>query len=174
MKLKFAAALAALTLSGAAMAANTSITVTVPDILDTLELGYTIGERTVLPGDSFTDYYKFSIGATSDVFGSVVSAKTVNAKKVIVKDLAFDSISLTGTSFSGSRASETPLTDFLFSNLSEGSYIITLMGHATASLGGSYHGELIASPAVPEPATLVLTLAGISAVGLIARRRKVI
>ena len=174
MKLKFAAAAIAMALSGAAMAADTSVTVTVPDALDSLDLGFLIQAREVAAGDSFTDYYKFSITSSSDVFGSVVSAKTVNKSKVVVKDVAFDSITLTGTSFAGTKLNETVLTDFLFSNLNEGSYILKVLGHATASLGGSYHGELLASPAVPEAGSLALTLAGVGVVGVLARRRKAV
>lgn len=171
MKLKFAAVVAALALSGTAMAANTSITVTVPDILDTLDTGFTIQARSVAAGDSFTDFYKFVLGSSSDVYGGVASAKAT-LRNVVTKDIAFDAITLTGTTFAGTRASEGTLPEFLFSNLAEGSYTLKVTGHATGTLGGSYHGELLAAAAVPEPEVLAMALAGVGVVGALARRRK--
>jgi hypothetical protein len=175
MKSTFVAALFALAVSGSAVAA-TSVTITVPDILDSLELGYTIQTREILAGDSFTDYYKFSLSGDSDVYGNVASAtvkKRVNQVSVVVKDVVFDSITLTGTSFSGTMLNEDVTPDFLFSNLSEGSYILTVVGHATGTLGGSYHGELLASPSlVPEADSMALALAGLGIVSSLSRRRK--
>jgi hypothetical protein len=56
--------------------------------------------------------------------------------------------------------------------LMAGNYTFTVTGNASGSKGGSWGGQLnlVAVP-VPEPETYALLLAGLGAVGFIARRR---
>lgn len=68
--------------------------------------------------------------------------------------------------------------EFSALNVKPGQYTLTIFG---TSLGGSFGGNINVSgspltgpaiPAIPEPSTYALLLAGIGAVALVARRRK--
>jgi hypothetical protein len=70
----------------------------------------------------------------------------------------------------------TPVGD-TFSNLAAGSYMVKLSGNLTepftnTSYLGVYGGGFDIKAAVPEPQTYALMLAGLLAVGYVARRRK--
>jgi hypothetical protein len=164
-------ALAALSLIGSANATQTSVVVSIPGTL-TDSSAFTMPTRSVDVGDSFVDYYAFSVGGTSiDVFGAVASANVVY-KNVVQKNVVFDKIELiTPTTVNAGLPSEDPLPQFLFSKLTEGRYAIKVEGHAVGSQGGSYYGELMTA-SVPEPEAAMLVLAGLGVMGALARRRR--
>jgi hypothetical protein len=60
---------------------------------------------------------------------------------------------------------------FAVDNLSDGLHTITVQGLGGSPNGG-FNGLVVLTPAVPEPQTLALMLAGLGAVGFLARRRK--
>ncbi len=165
----------AMTLGSSAWAATTSVSINFSTPLNTLpsasvQLPEPNFARTVAAGDSFLDTYFFSLTETSDVFGGV-SSPLAFFKGLTVKGLAFDGITLAAVGGANS-ASSSPLPSFTFEGLTAGNYQLTIAGHAIGSQGGSYIGELAATPAVPEPGSIALTLSGLALVGAIARRKK--
>ena len=91
-----------------------------------------------------------------------------------LKGVAFDSITLAAVGAVGgaTSASSSALPSFTFEGLTAGNYQLTIAGHAIGSQGGSYIGELAATPAVPEPGTTALALTGLALVGAMGRRKK--
>lgn len=165
----------AMTLGSSAWAATTSVSINFSTPLNTLpsasvQLPEPNFARTVVAGDSFLDTYFFSLTETSDVFGGV-SSPLAFFKGLTVKGVAFDSITLAAVG-GATSASSSALPSFTFEGLTAGNYQLTIAGHAIGSQGGSYIGELAATPAVPEPGTIALTLSGLALVGAIARRKQ--
>jgi len=165
----------AMTLGSSAWAATTSVSINFSTPLNTLpsasvQLPEPNFARTVVAGDSFLDTYFFSLTETSDVFGGV-SSPLAFFKGLTVKGVAFDSITLAAVG-GATSASSSALPSFTFEGLTAGNYQLTIAGHAIGSQGGSYIGELAATPAVPEPGSIALTLSGLALVGAIARRKK--
>lgn len=179
MFVKFMGAFALTTLTAlvdttsSAWAVTTSVSIGYATALDQLpsasvQLPEPGNARVVAAGDDFIDTYFFSLTQTSDVFGSF-SSPLATFKGLTVKGLAFDGITL--ALVGGATIGNTSLPTFAFEGLSAGNYALTLRGRAIGSQGGSYIGEVAVLPAVPEPATIALTLSGLALVGALARRK---
>lgn len=118
-------------------------------------------KSTSLPGGaSFLDSFTFSIGGKSDVTGSVSEF--------------FGSVSFAGISIDGlvpTLITTTPTgVGFSFSGLAAGSHTLYVAGSIPKG-GSAYIGSVYATPAVPEPESLALVLAGLGMAGSLARRR---
>jgi MYXO-CTERM domain-containing protein len=117
---------------------------------------------------SFTDHYTFTLNAPS---GAVGTAFVVDWGSL---DLSLTSVAL--SSSSGLIASDSTPNTFAFSNLGAGTYDLGISGTLKALPGplgfAQYSGSIhsVAS-AAPEPEALGMALAGLLAVGLLARRR---
>jgi hypothetical protein len=122
-------------------------------------------------GASFLDIYTFDVASTSTVGISFSSPNNGS------KNLTFSSFGLyangastplfsapiqVGQFFDGSGITQ---------NLTAGHYSFRIGGDVSGLKGGSYSGTVNVSP-VPEPETWGMTLSGLAAVGLLARRRK--
>ncbi len=180
MKLKFAAALAAVAASSAVMAANpasinVSATLEVSSDLPSFSF-YQVETRKVDANKTFKDFYNFHLDALSDVSFSVVSDALYNVPgNVLLKGLVFDSITLTSPELfagTGSISLGGMHASVAFANLLAGDYTVTVKGHAVGVAGGSYYGDLGVTGAVPEPESMALALAGLGVIGMLARRRK--
>lgn len=180
MKLKFAAALAALATSTAVLAGNpasVTIDLTLEASADLPDYAFaSIDTRKVDPTKSFNDYYNFHLDGLSDVTFSAISDQLFNtAGNVLLKAVAFDSIKLSGPNDfhgTGTISGAPSSASFGFKNLTAGDYTITLLGHAVGKAGGSYSGDLGVTAAVPEPESMALALAGLGVISMLARRRK--
>lgn len=114
---------------------------------------------------SFNDAFTFSLANPGTSLGGVFSFDLGTFLNITGLN-----VSLSGGGFS---ASDSDLSDgFFFAGVPSGSFTFTVAGLANGLSGGAYQGSIgaVTSP-VPEPAALVLALAGIGVLGLVRRRR---
>lgn len=116
----------------------------------------------------FTDIYTFEIFSQSYVNASVTSV--LNG----AQDIDFVAMYLTGPSgvFSFDSLLSDPVETWSLAtpSLNAGTYTLSLIGLNSAGVA-SYGGNIAVS-AVPEPETYAMLLAGIGAIGFLARRRR--
>lgn len=124
----------------------------------------------------FTDYYTFSLGSESSVFGASISYDSW------LQDIKLTSVSLqswTGSSWSNWGGKDLTPSAFSFSGLGGGQYRLAVAGNVAFQFDlsdpfrpASYQGTIrsIAAPA-PEPGALGMALLGLLGVSFAAMRR---
>jgi hypothetical protein len=157
MKLKMLVAAASLVAAGSALAGAPALP------------GGDLGALTATPalflsqgasfaGGTIADSFTFSVGANSDLIGSI-GGFGATFSSVLIDGVA-TTLTATTTGYG-----------FSFDNLTAGSHTLKVNG-AFPSLY-TYIGSVYATPsAVPEPESLALIFAGLGVVGLVARRRQ--
>lgn len=123
---------------------------------------------------AFTDTYSFTLASSTYLINAVAGSTASGTQ-----DLDFSSVLIqnaggsTVTTFAGNLGSDVievySLSNYL---LAPGNYELVVSGVNSATQA-SYSGNIALSAApVPEPETYALMLAGLSAIGFMARRRK--
>lgn len=120
----------------------------------------------------FVDDYSFDVSLPGDASATAIAGFT---------KWSFNAIFSQAFIYAAGDVTKTHLADSPFSvpnpsplvgltaTLGKGSYVLELVGYAAD--GGSYGGTL-SVPAVPEPETYAMFLAGLGVMGAIVRRRK--
>ncbi len=121
--------------------------------------------RTVT-GAIFSDTYWFSIMDPGSISGLAVSFETAPFFGIA----NFTAELYSGTTLLGSIVGPTAST---FTSLAAGTYSLNVFGNPSGQFGGGYAGFVAGVTApVPEPETYAMMLAGLAAVGFLARRRQ--
>ena len=129
----------------------------------------------------FTDTYTFSLAAHSLVSADATSNATLIIPNISIAEIIGFGASIDATPLSLSSIT-TPLgpnfsqqvTKLLTSppiDLSAGSHTLTIFGTGTTLGAAPYSGNIFATH-VPEPESYVMMLAGLGALGFLARRRR--
>jgi len=185
-KLALAAAVALLAASGAQAAQEDSVfllvnsTENVPgvftgtyavDSVSTDINGNAVGPR--VAGDTFVDDFLLEINDAQDV-SFFVAANGAKSGRKVIPGVTFAGFVL--TDLTGATVFD-PIDFDLEAHsigadwtLQSGTYDLELWGSINAD-GGNYSGELDTAP-VPEPTGWALMMAGLGAMGMLARRRK--
>lgn len=161
MKLNLILAAASVMLAGAASA---GVVVYPDDTLGTLSpipaLYGDLKSTSKAGGATFSDDFSFDLSATSKVIGSVGS---------LFGTVSFSSALIDGTALT---LGATPTGyGFSLTSLAAGTHTLTIEGSYPKG-GHAYIGSLYATPAVPEPASLALALAGLGIMGTVVKRRQ--
>jgi len=168
MKLKFVAAAVALSLTSLV-----STAATMP--LDPLSPSASFSNTVT---GAFMDTWTFNLGTLSAVAASVtnveVSFGSFTAGGISGFEAWLNGTQLFGpTSMVGPISGVTVKTQVLAGGtaLPAGMYSLMVKGTGITGMNASYGGNIVATP-VPEPETYAMMLAGLAALGFLARRRK--
>jgi hypothetical protein len=124
-----------------------------------------------LKNKTFLDTYNFNFTGLSDLDAAVTSIATSTKLDLDITSFnLYAGNSLIASGLSGSTG-KIDLRTITETSLGGGQYSLQVGGKILGTLGGSYGGNINVSP-VPEPETWGMMVAGIGALGFMARRRK--
>lgn len=163
MKLKFIAAAALMAVGSASFAANVSES----SFIDGAAFVYTFSASGIAPNQTL---FSFSLDASDMDFTTFF---TPGGQYSVTGDISGSKYSISSVKLDGMAWSPTSGSDInLGTKLVGPSSVLTVdvVGTKTAP-GANFSGSLILTP-VPEPETYAMMLAGLAALGFLARRRQ--
>jgi len=167
MKISIKSAVASLLFVGAGFVAQTA---SAANVSNTYNITFP-NSFAVISGDfsgkgtTFTDFYKFTVGA-SDLDAGFYA----NQGKVVGLDITKFDLVLSGGGLVASSTGGGGSFNIASTLLAPGSYVLEIAGKVTGTTSGNYNGTLNVSP-VPEPETYGMLLGGLALVGVVARRK---
>ncbi|MDC8774169.1 FxDxF family PEP-CTERM protein [Paucibacter sp. hw8] len=130
-----------------------------------------------ISGTSFTDVVvgQITVASLSDIVGNFFAAESVTFPAPFAGTYTLDKVTFTSSSVGSLVDLDASAVGFKFQNVAAGVYTVKASG--TLDLSGEFKkaafiGAEYNVTAVPEPTTYALLLAGLGAVGFVARRRK--
>ena len=124
------------------------------------------------PTGMFVDTYTFTLADTSWLIAGQASTTKVGSQDLDITSILIKSGGATVGSFAANAGSNDAVENYSLAQLllAPGAYSLVVSG-MNSDAKASYSGN-VAVAAIPEPETYALMLAGLAAVGFIARRRK--
>jgi len=124
------------------------------------------------PTGEFADTYTFTLADTSWLIAGQASTTKVGSQDLDITSILIKSGGATVGSFVAKVGSNDVFESYALAELllAPGAYSLVVSG-INSQTKASYSGN-VAVAAIPEPETYALMLAGLAAVGFIARRRK--
>ncbi len=129
-----------------------------------------------ISGASFSDVTigTITVSGVSDIVGNFFAAETVSFTTPFAGTFTLDKVTFTSGTVGSLVDTDASAVGFNFKNVAAGSYVVKASGtldgtgqfQKAAFVGAEYNVT-----AVPEPTTYALLLAGLGAVGFVARRR---
>lgn len=125
---------------------------------------------------AFTDTWTFNLGSTSAVAASLTNVEVTfgswSSGGILDFRAWLNGVEIFGSTTQAFNPPITVKTQVLAggSTLPAGMYSLTVSGTGVTGGSASYGGNIVAMP-VPEPETYAMMLAGLVAVGFLARRR---
>jgi PEP-CTERM motif len=133
---------------------------------DSAEFGFNFATGN---GGLISDKYSFSLASTSGILGVAVSN---DGGPLNLTGGTVELFKVGSSAAIGSFSFDSTAVNYSFGALTAGDYFYTVTAAvATGAIAGSYALTSQLAP-VPEPETYALMLAGLAAVGFVARRRK--
>jgi len=179
MKLLVGAAMLASTAFASAADIGFSKTLTLTSVDDIFNGDFEHTFTAADKGKTFLDVYTFDI--PTSILGASFSSPATFRGKMATSDVSFSAFDL--YSSSGAKVATGEFSSLgggvftgwdagaINTELGMGRYSLQVSGTVLGSSGGFYNGSVTVSP-VPEPETWGMTVSGLAAVGLMARRRR--
>jgi len=121
-------------------------------------------------GKPFSEQYGFSLNGSSKVDGGLISVISDARLGLAINDLT---VAGAGQTWHGMRfAGDPDVWTFDVARVPMGSYVLTILGNVTGTLGGSFAGTINVASAVPEVNGRLLMLSGLGVVAWLAMRRR--